>query len=108
MHVRRHVTMKVTVLLMACVVFAALLTLDTGALLNWAFSWTASGAAHWWPLLFVPLAVLAVHIGRQKRLGAPAQPRASRARSSARPTPKRPRKTASARRRKPIATKGQR
>jgi|SRR5579859_1732364 len=109
MHAKRDVTMRTAVLLIACVVFAILLTLDTGALLSWAFSSMVSVVAHWWALLFVPLTVVVVHIARQKRFSAPAQTRASRARSSARHTPQRPQKSTSPRRRrKPITTKGQR
>src|SRR5579859_4516637 len=109
MHAKRDVTMKAAVLLIACVVFATMLTLDTGALLSWALSSTVSSVAHWWALLFVPLAVVVVRGWHQKSRSRPAQPRVTRARSSGRPTPKRPQKSTSPhRRRKPIAATGQR
>jgi hypothetical protein len=78
MPAKRDVTMRAAVLLIACLVFATFLTLDTGALLSWALSWTVSGVAQWWALLLVPLAVVVAHVGRQRRRSAPVQPRASR------------------------------
>ena len=63
MPAKRDVTMRVAVLLMTCLVFATLLALDTGALLSWALSWMVRGVAHWWALLSVPLAIVAVHPG---------------------------------------------
>jgi hypothetical protein len=109
MPAKRDVTMRVAVLLIACLVFATLLTLDTGGLLSWALSWMVRGVAHWRTLLLVPFAALVVRAWHQKRRSTPAQPRANRARSSGRTTPRRPQKSTSPRRRRQsIATKGQR
>jgi hypothetical protein len=106
---KRDITMKVAVLLIAAVVFAILLTLDTGALLSWALLWMIRGVAHWWVLLFVPLAVIVVRVWQLKRRSTPARPRVSPARPSGRSTPRHLQKsTAPRRRRKPTATKGQR
>src|ERR1700722_17871607 len=55
-----NVTSPCGVLLIARIVFATLLTLDTGALLAWAYSRLLSNVAYWSALLFVPLAVVAV------------------------------------------------
>ena len=62
MPAKRGVTMRVAVLVITCLVFATLLTLDTGALLSWALSWMVRGVAHWWALLFVPLAIVTVYV----------------------------------------------
>jgi len=106
---KRNVTVRVAVLLIACVVFAILLTLDTGALFGWGLSWMVHGGARWWVLLFVPLAAVVAHVWHEKRRSASARPRLSRARPSDRPAPRRLKKsTAPRRQRKPIATKGQR
>jgi|ERR1700722_12821232 hypothetical protein len=108
MHAKRDVTMRVAVLLIACVVFATLLTLDTGALLNWALLWVIRGVAHWWALLFVPLAVV-MRVWHQKRRSTPARLRDSRARPSGRSAPRHLQKSTSPRRRrKSVAKKGQR
>ena len=109
MPAKHDVTMKMAVLLITCAVFATLLTLDTGVLISWALSWMVRGVAHWWALLFVPLAIVAVQVWHQKRRSASARRRVSRARPSGRlasrhaemPTSRR-------RRRKPIVKKGQR
>ena len=109
MPAKRDITMRVAVLLMTCAAFATLLTLDTGALLSWALSWMVHGVADWWVLLFVPLAIVAVHVWHQKRHSASARRRVSRARPSGRPAPRRAEKSTSPRRRRePIAKKGQR
>ena len=50
--------MKIVVVLVALFVFAALLVVDTGALLGLISSWVLGGPAYRWILLCAPLAII--------------------------------------------------
>ena len=58
--------MKIAALVIAYVVFAALLVVDTGALLHLVFAWAMSGPAYRSALLYAPI-VVALYIWGQKR-----------------------------------------
>jgi hypothetical protein len=49
--------MRIAALVIACVVFAALLVVDTGALLHLVFAWAMGGPAYRWALLCAPIVV---------------------------------------------------
>jgi len=103
----RAVAMRIVTLLIACVVFAALLVVDIGALLAWVISWVMSGPAYRWALLVTPLAIVAWYLWFKKYHPTPARVRADRARSSRRPA-KRPQKSSRSPRQRQSIVKGRR
>src|SRR5579863_6052563 len=101
--------MRIVTLLIACVVFAALLVVDTGALLGLAFSWVLRGPTYRWALLSACFAIVVLYVWSRKRWRTPARGRAGRARSPRRPKARRPQESTRPRRqRKSIMTNGRR
>jgi hypothetical protein len=81
------VTARIAVLLIALFVFAALLVVDTGALLHLMVSLVMSRPAYRWAFILVPLAILGLYVWGRKGGHAPSRVRADRARLSRRPAP---------------------
>jgi hypothetical protein len=58
--------MRIVTILSALFVFAALLVVDTGAILGLIFSWATGGPAYRWILLCAPFAIVALYVWGQK------------------------------------------
>jgi hypothetical protein len=111
--VRLSYMSRIVVLLIALSVFAALLVVDTGAMLGLAFSWATGGPPYRWILLCAPLVVAGLcgwgrkHWRRGGRNSG--RTRAGPARLPHQPKTKRPRSsTPQDRRRKSVAVRGRR
>ena len=85
--------MIIVVAVIALIVFAALLIMDTGAVLRLAFSWAIGGPAYRWILLCALLIMVALYVGRKKVRaflgGLDLEPLARRADPGARKSPNR-------------------
>jgi transposase InsO family protein len=77
--------MRIAVAVIALFVFAALLVMDTGAILSLAFSWAIGGPAYRWILLGALIAVVALYLCRQIGPHASGRARARTTRSPRQP-----------------------